>query len=96
LANNNLGALVLPRGWEEDDGFYYGPGRTLDHPPLGSSPGIIAIVNAIRDMGALSKLDFSNNGIRKGEPLQLISKVCNTKGIELDNHESESDDDCDY
>ena len=46
-------------------------------------------------MGALAKLDISNNNIGQGEPLQLISEVCNTKGIELDNHESESDDDTD-
>jgi hypothetical protein len=44
-------------------------------------------------MGALTKLDISNNNIGQGGPLQLISEVCNTKGIELDNHESESDDD---
>jgi Ran GTPase-activating protein (RanGAP) involved in mRNA processing and transport len=33
---------------------------------------------------ALTKLDISNNNIGQGEPLQLISEVCNTKGIELD------------
>jgi hypothetical protein len=62
LANNNLGALVLPRGWEEDDGFFYGPdGEEQDDPPPGSSPGIIAIANAISDMGAMMKLDMSRN-----------------------------------
>ena len=42
-------------------------------------------------MGALTKLDISNNSIEQGEALQQIIEYCNTKGIELDNHESESD-----
>jgi hypothetical protein len=58
--------------------------------------GIIAVAGAVKDMRALIKLNISNNNIGQGEPLQLISEVCNTKGIELDNHESESDDDDDY
>jgi hypothetical protein len=36
---------------------------------------------------------LSNNHIEQGEPLQLITELCNTKGNELDN---ESDSDCDY
>jgi hypothetical protein len=40
--------------------------------------------------GALTKLDISNNSIEQGEALQQIIEYCNTKGIELDNHESES------
>jgi hypothetical protein len=46
-------------------------------------------------MGALTKLDISNNHIEQGEPLQLITELCNTKGIELDNNESDApvDDD---
>jgi hypothetical protein len=47
---------------------------------------------AISDNGALAKLDISNNHIEQGEPLQLITELCNTKGIELDN-ESDSDSD---
>jgi hypothetical protein len=54
------------------------------------------LVAEVVDNGALTKLDISNNNIGQGEPLQLISEVCNTKGIELDNHESEIDDDTDY
>jgi hypothetical protein len=41
-------------------------------------------------MGALTKLDISNNSIEQGEALQQIIEYCNTKGIELDNHASES------
>ena len=47
--------------------------------------------NIPTDNRALTKLDISNNNIRQGG---LISEVCNTRSIELDNHESESD--CDY
>ena len=46
--------------------------------------------------GALEKLDISNNNIKQGEALQRITELCHTKAIELDNHESESDDDDDY
>jgi hypothetical protein len=44
-------------------------------------------------MGALTKLDISNNSIEQGEALQQIIEYCNTKYIELDTHESESDGD---
>jgi hypothetical protein len=44
-------------------------------------------------MRALIKLDISNNDIGQGGSLQLIIEVCDTKSIELDKHESESDDD---
>jgi hypothetical protein len=41
-------------------------------------------------MGVLTKLDISNNSIEQGGALQQIIEYCNTKGIELDNYESES------
>jgi hypothetical protein len=41
-------------------------------------------------MRALTKLDISNNSLEQGKALQQIIEYCNTKGIELDNHESES------
>jgi hypothetical protein len=55
---------------------------------LNQNGGIEAVASLL-DKGALTKLDISNN---------YISEVCNTKGIELDNHqsESESEDDYDY
>jgi hypothetical protein len=46
--------------------------------------------------GALAKLDISNNNIEQGEPLRLITELCNTKGVELDNHESETESDDDF
>jgi hypothetical protein len=56
LADNNLGALVLPEGWEEEDGVFCGPDdeEQCDRPPGSSPAGIIAVANAIKDMGALS------------------------------------------
>jgi hypothetical protein len=102
LAKNNLGELVLPEGWTEDVNcntyelvYNHTDGREQKDKP-GKPEGIIAIANAIPDMGALAKLDISNNYNGQGEPFQLITEVCNTKGIELDDHESENDDDYDY
>jgi hypothetical protein len=54
--------------------------------------GIIAIANAIPDMGALTKLDISNNNIEHGQALQQITEFCSTKGVELGSHESNDDD----
>jgi hypothetical protein len=68
LAANNLGELVLPEGWTEDwddeDEIVYGhtDGRTQKEHP-GKPDGIIAIANAIPDMGAMTSLDISNNSI---------------------------------
>jgi hypothetical protein len=84
LANNKLGELVPPAGWKSvakySDGsgtkYIHNDGREQDDPPAGSKPeGIIAIANAIPDMGALSKLIFggdydSNKGTRP-EPATL-------------------------
>jgi hypothetical protein len=45
--------------------------------------GIIAIANAIPNMGALTKLDISGNTIKQGETLEQITTICLTKRIEL-------------
>jgi hypothetical protein len=60
-----------------------------------SDGAAVLIANDIIDMGALAKLNISNTHIEQGEPLQLITALCNTKGIELVN-DNESDSDCDY
>jgi hypothetical protein len=49
----------------------------------------------ISNNGALAKLNISNTHIEQGESLQLITALCNTKGIELEN-DNESDSDYDY
>jgi hypothetical protein len=100
LASNGIGKLVLPEGWSEKYGkaavygYTHNDGREQKEAPAGSKPeGAIAIANAIKDMGALTKLDISNNNIEQGEALQRIADLCNTKGIELDNHKSKSEGD---
>jgi Ran GTPase-activating protein (RanGAP) involved in mRNA processing and transport len=65
---------------DEDDGQIY----------VEDLSGIRALADAIPDMRALTKLDISNNSLEQGEALQQIIEYCNTKGIELDNHERES------
>jgi hypothetical protein len=49
--------------------------------------GPAAIADAIKNMGALTKLDISNNYIEQGQALQQITKCCNTKGVELNSHQ---------
>jgi hypothetical protein len=58
--------------------------------------GAIMLAPEIVDNGALTKLDISNNNIEQGEALQRIADLCHTKGVELDNHKSESESDYDY
>jgi hypothetical protein len=62
---------------------------TWDGNKHGEMSGVIALADAIPDMRALTKLDISDNSIEQGKALQQIIEYCNTKGIELDNHESE-------
>jgi hypothetical protein len=93
-----------PEGWTKGDYVAGSFGKYhWSHPdgrkeeaslPAESKPvGVIAIANTIPDMGALTKLDISNNNIEQGEALRRIDDLCNTKGIELDNYKSESDGD---
>jgi hypothetical protein len=67
LAANNLGQIVLPEGWSgpDNDCEYKDPdGECHYQVPAGSKPeGIIALANAIRDMGALTKFDISTNSL---------------------------------
>jgi hypothetical protein len=67
LASNSLGEIVLAAGWrskDNDDGApWVGPeGQEQDEKP-GNPEGIIAIVNAIPDMRALTSLNISSNTI---------------------------------
>jgi hypothetical protein len=77
LANNNLGALVLPKGWEEDtEGVFDGPNdEEQDHPLPGSIPtGIIAIANAISNMRALLSANLLGNSISAEQAQQSFTK----------------------
>jgi hypothetical protein len=90
LASNSLGEMVLPEGWTaqtkydwggEIVGYTHADGRKQNQHP-GKPEGIIAIANAIPDMGALTKLDISRNDIGPSDigPLLLL---CAAGGIEL-------------
>jgi hypothetical protein len=71
LASNDLGVLVLPEGWSKGSGQHDGHGYDWykhtngadqkEHP--GKAEGIIALANAIPDMGALMKFDISMNNL---------------------------------
>jgi Leucine-rich repeat (LRR) protein len=63
LANNSLG---MPNGWSGPDGNgeYKDPdGEYHEALPAGSSDGVIAIANAIPDMGALLSLNLASNNL---------------------------------
>jgi hypothetical protein len=67
LASNNLGECVLAAGWrsKDDDDMapWVGPeGQEQDEKP-GKPEGIIAIANAIPEMGALTKLTFGDKQV---------------------------------
>jgi hypothetical protein len=71
VSNNNLGQLVPPEGWRAKNGDGRAPwihtdGRELKRgTPEGSKPeGVIAIANAIPDMGALRSLNLSSNNLK--------------------------------
>jgi hypothetical protein len=72
LAANSLGELVLPEGWSKEDTwggmptFKHADGREQKEDPGSKPEGIIAIANAIPDMGALTSLDISNQADEYG------------------------------
>jgi hypothetical protein len=82
LANNNLG---LARGWKPHAGhagYFNGPnGEFQKNPPLDMSV-IITLAGAIRDMGALAKLDIRTNNIGATQEGDL-QRICVAGGIEL-------------
>ena len=68
ISNNDIGQLVLPEGWKskDDDGcapwLRIADGHEQDEHP-GKPEGVIALANAIQDMGALVSLNLANNGL---------------------------------
>jgi hypothetical protein len=80
LAENNLGALVLPEGWTEDydsdcnEVYKHADGREQRDNP--SKPeGLIAIADAIPDMRALSSLDLTTNNLNDEAASHLITAL---------------------
>jgi hypothetical protein len=98
LAENNLGESVLPEGWTEDydedeeSVYKHTDGREQKDSP--SKPeGIIAIVNAIPDMRAISSVNLLKNDITVEQAEDLVSilkehpalkSLCGNKGDETE------------
>jgi hypothetical protein len=69
LASNNLGELILPEGWtkkyeqkdvKRGEFFAHADGSKQIEEP-GKPEGIIALANAIPDMGAMTSLNLASN-----------------------------------
>jgi hypothetical protein len=84
LAESNLGQLVLPEGWSQtswvrgQEKWTSADGTKADANP-GTPEGIIAIANAIPDMGALTSLNLSSNNLKAegGKVVAEAIKVTN-------------------
>ena len=77
MSNNNVGQLVLPEGWEEGVGCFYGPNdEEQEAEPEGSSrTGVLALANAIATMGALEKLLLDNNALATKEAGKALAEA---------------------
>jgi hypothetical protein len=77
LSNNNLGMLS---GWSgHGDGEYRDPdGNYHEALPAGSSDGMIAIANAIPDMGAMTSLNLASNelGVEEAKIIAACLHKC--------------------
>jgi hypothetical protein len=77
LANNNLGQLVPPDGWDyqsnRSPAFKHSDGRRQNVPPDGTKPeGVIAIANAMPGMGALLSANLLKNNIPVEQAQELV------------------------
>jgi hypothetical protein len=92
LSNNAIGTPDLfPEGWSyglkegmrHNYEYTHTDGRKQGAPPPGSkSSGVVALAEAIPDMGALIKFDISDNHIG-AEQEQDLQRICVAGGIEL-------------
>jgi hypothetical protein len=87
LAANSLGELVPPEGWSKeydwgDITYKHADGREQTEDPGSKPEGILALANAIPDMGALSTLDLSINRIPTTEA-GMLNATCKAKGVDL-------------
>jgi hypothetical protein len=95
LSSNRLGELVLPEGWSKQYGQFKSPeGKYQENPPPGATAeGIIAIANAIPDMGDISSVNLLKNKIDVNQAEHLVSilkehptlkSLCGNKGDETE------------
>jgi hypothetical protein len=88
LADNNLGELVLPAAWSYGYHGDYSGGQFYKHtddremkngtPEGTTSPGVIVIADAIKDMRALSLANVMGNHIGK-EMLSKLQEIMRSK-----------------
>jgi hypothetical protein len=99
LAENNLGKLVLPEGWQRTGRkvWTHSCGAKVTENP-GKPVGVIAIANALPDMGALSVLSLKANRLLTAEAGQILSDMLATNSVlkELDVSDNNWDDGVKY
>jgi hypothetical protein len=84
LSSNALGGLVLPAGWISVWGaqnfpiYKHSDGREQKEHP-GEPEGIIAVANAIKDMGAMTSLNLSSSGLTRGGALKRDDRGWDSK-----------------
>jgi hypothetical protein len=92
INNNNLGELVLPDGWTIDRNGYnkrgkakwiykHSDGREQKKQHPGKPEGIIAIADAIPDMGAISSVNVLGNFIGVEQAQELIKILHTTEKL---------------
>ena len=89
VSNNSIGQMVLPEGWTFNPSvpayrqYTHTDGRQQEVPPEGSKPeGVIALADAIKNNGALSSLNLSQNAI-PAETMGPIEALCHSRQIVL-------------
>jgi hypothetical protein len=86
LANNMIGRLSCPEGWQtmNSNGKQYFKTATqnwaTDLPPGAKPEGVIALANAIPDMRALAKLVFSGDDNSKSVTMETTMTVADFSG----------------
>jgi hypothetical protein len=98
ISSNKLGVLATEDGWISRDGnnrppWVHPDGRSQDKNPEGLKPlGVIAIANAIPDMGAISSVNLLNNDIPMEQAKALagilkehltLKSLCGNSGDEI-------------
>jgi hypothetical protein len=83
VSDNNLGALILPEGWECDKSasdwdsnkwiYKHTDGREQKGHP-GKPEGIIALANVIPNMGAMTSLNLASNKLR-AEGAKIVAEA---------------------
>jgi hypothetical protein len=80
ISNTNIGELVPPEGWsnqysDRSGQWSHTDGRKQPGWPAGSKPlGVIALAEAIKNMGAMTSLNLVSNGLG-AEGAKIVAKA---------------------